>query len=191
MSIIAKENERDFPELPVGNYQAVCYAVWDIGLREAEWKGKKYFAHKIIIGWEVTERITSAGDYNGKRYAINAWYTLSLGEKANLRKHLTSWRGKEFTKEELKAFDIENLIGANCLLNIIHNEKGKPKVAAVTPLISGVPKILPDASKDTPKWVKKFQDEAVSPERAAEILDQAHEAESNGQEEPNETEIPF
>src|SRR5208337_1405024 len=48
-------------------------------------------------------------------------YTLSLHEKAALRKDLESWRGRTFTEEELKGFDVENVLDVPCLLNVIHN----------------------------------------------------------------------
>jgi hypothetical protein len=47
-------------------------------------------------------------------------YTASLNEKATLRKDLESWRGKPFTKEELAAFDLEKLLGANGLFSVVH-----------------------------------------------------------------------
>ena len=164
--IIAKEGQ-ELNFLPVGNYQAVCFDIWDIGIQEGSYEGKPNSAHKIIIGWEVDEKIESQDDYNGKRYKIYGWYTLSLGKKSNLRRDLTSWRGKEFTAEELKGFKINKLLGANCMLNVIHQDNGKPKVSAVTSVPKNLPKIDPETVQSTPEWVKKFQNKAISEQEAA------------------------
>jgi hypothetical protein len=54
---------------------------------------------------------------------IGAKYTLSLHEKATLRKLLQSWRGKAFTPDELKKFDVTTVVGKPCLLSVSHAPK--------------------------------------------------------------------
>jgi glutamate mutase epsilon subunit len=65
-------------------------------------------------------------------------------EKANLRKILTSWRGKAFTEEEARAFDITKLLGATCMLNIVHKPgtKDPTKVYEEIASVSTLPKGL-------------------------------------------------
>jgi hypothetical protein len=74
-------------------------------------------------------------------------YTLSLNEKATLRKHLEAWRGKLFTPAELEGFDLENLLGANCQLQVIHNlsDQGRTfaNIQAIVPLGKGMTKLRP------------------------------------------------
>jgi hypothetical protein len=99
---------------------------------------------------------------------VSKTYTLSLGERANLRKDLESWRGRIFTPEELKGFDIQNLIGANCMIQVIHKTKdGKTfaNISAILPLYKGMSKVQPENKttvyileqgnppEDTPKWI--------------------------------------
>lgn len=170
--IIAKETGMDFPVLPVANYQAVCFDVWDIGIQKSIYEGRVSVAKKIVIGWEVDER-----DPRGKRQRLCGWYTLSLGKKANLRRDLTSWRGREFTTEELKGkgFDMNTLVGANCMLNVIHKEDGKPKVSAVTAMPKNLPKIAPETPREIPEWIKKFQDKAITEEEATALQAEAEE----------------
>jgi hypothetical protein len=67
-----------------------------------------------------------------------------MNEKANLRAFLTSWRGKAFTEEEAKDFDVAKLIGAPCLLNIIHKQGRKDpskvfdEISSATPIPKGM-----------------------------------------------------
>ena len=163
MSIIASEGSNlEFHTLPIGNYQSCCFDIWDIGYQKGEYKGEKVAARKVVIGWEVNEVIESNDDFNGQRFRIYGWYTLSLDKKATLRKDLTSWRGKEFTEAELKSFDVESVIGANCFLNVIHKENGKPKVSSIGSLPKNMPEIVPENKRGTPDWIKKQLAKAIT-----------------------------
>jgi len=172
MSIIAKNNEKEFPKFPLpeaGTVQAVCCGVWDIGLQAHEYKGEKKIKHDVIIAWELAELINSPeSEYHGKPYMLSKTYTLSLGEMANLRKDLESWRGKPFTDEEINhGFDVEILYGVNCLIGVKHTEKsGKTyaNVSAILPLAKGMEKLTPVRTKDeeAPKWVVEKKNAAIS-----------------------------
>ena len=78
---------------------------------------------------------------DGRPFAIFKNYTLSWSEKANLRLDLQSWRGKPFTQEEMQRFDLKNVLGAWCMLNIIerpgkNDNKMYTNVDGVTPVPS-------------------------------------------------------
>lgn len=85
-----------------------------------------------------------------RRFLVSQWYTLSLHEKANLRKDLDAWRGKSFTDEDLKeGFDVEKLVGAPCLLNVTQSKSEKngkvyANVSSIMPLPRGMSKIAPE-----------------------------------------------
>lgn len=161
MTIVKETGSGNFQSVPAGTYQAVCSGVYDIGRQKQEWKGETKYTHQIIIRFELNKTIQD-GEYAGKRYTINKFYTASLHEKAGLRKDLESWRGRPFTAEELKGFDVDAVIGANCLLGVVHTEKGKAKIVSVSPLMDGMNKIIPELnSKETPDWVKKVKEKAI------------------------------
>lgn len=107
-----------FEKCPEGNHIAVCYEVLDLGTQEMNFQGEVKHKHMIWIGWETPDEQMD----DGRPYVIGKRYTLSSHEKSTLRKHLESWRGKRFTDDELESFDIANLIGAGCLLNVVHSE---------------------------------------------------------------------
>jgi len=65
---------------------------------------------------------------------ISKFYTLSLHEKSNLGKDLTSWRGRPFTETEKQGFDVRNLIGVPCQLNVMHKDNGKEDISSIMPL---------------------------------------------------------
>lgn len=129
----------NFKPCPAGVHQAVCCDVVDMGLLEVSWNGQTKKQHKVRLVWQVDEMMD-----DGKPFIIQTRYTASLHEKARLRKDLESWRGKPFTDAELQSFDLEVLLGVNCLLNVVHNTKGDStyaNIAAIMPLQKGAHKI--------------------------------------------------
>lgn len=157
MPIVVKEENVTEP-IPVGMHQAVCAMVCDIGTHKGEYQGKQTIRHQAVVIWELDEKKT-LGAFAGERFQASKFYTLSLDEKANLRKDLQSWRGKTFTPDELKGFDIEKLVGANCFINVIHKD-GKAKITAITPLAKGMARINPTLTKE-PDWVGKIRAESM------------------------------
>jgi len=169
MSLIAKDSGSSAPAIPEGMYQAVCYGIFDIGTQHSEkWGVDK---HQCVIVWEIPEERIEVEGKNLPR-TISKKYTVSIHEKAAMRKDLQSWRGKAFTPDELKGFDLRNVLGAHCMIQIIHTEKDGRKymnIAAITPLVKGMTKKqaentlafydmssgqdLPD---NTPKWIKEM-----------------------------------
>lgn len=130
------------PQIDAGSYQAVCYGACFVGTLTSA--NSQYGPKpKIILIWELPHERGDFGDKKNQPRAVSARYTLSLGSKATLRKVLESWRGKKFTDEEANTFEIDRLIGANCLISIVHETKGDrtfSNVATVSPLAKGMTK---------------------------------------------------
>ena len=76
--------------------------------------------------------------------SIGNFYTASLSEKANLRRDLEGWRGRAFTQEELLGFDVFNVLGTHCQVNVIHNDKGKARITGVMGWPKGLDKGKPE-----------------------------------------------
>ena len=129
--MIVKDTGGDFVPAPQGLHRAVCCDVIDLGVIQTKFGAKE----KCRIVWQIEDR-----QEDGKPYLVSNMYTPSLAEKANLRKHLETWRGRPFTPEERRGFDLEVLVGVNCQLQIIHNTKDGStyaNVAAVVPAPKG------------------------------------------------------
>ena len=139
MAIIVRKPESSFTPCPEGLHQAVCVDVVDLGLQKTAY-GEK---HKVELRWQTELENAETN----RRFQLRKWYTASLHEKASLRKDLECWRGRKFTEEELKAFDLEKLIGANCQLQVIHNitDDGKTydNIQAIVPHNVKLPKLAP------------------------------------------------
>jgi hypothetical protein len=88
---------------------------------------------------------------------VSKFYTNSLHEKAGLRKDLENWRSRAFTPEELGKFDLNQIVGKACMLSIVHNEKGKAKVQAVSALPKGTT-CPPAFNKPVIFWIEEYDD---------------------------------
>ena len=119
MAIIIKEKKNDFERVEPGCYRAVCCDVVDIGVQKTNFGDKEM----IRIHWLLDEKMTT-GKYAEKPFGAVRRYSKTLSKNSKLREHLKSWRGRDFTDEELAGFDIENIIGKCCQLNIVagHND---------------------------------------------------------------------
>ncbi len=128
----------DFEQPPVGTHLARCIRIIDIGTQKGEYQGKATFKRQVIIGWELPNELITEGDYTGKPFAVSRFYTASLSEKANLRKDLQNWRGKDFSPQELMGFDPRNVLGKVCMVSLTENDKGKIKVTGIMAAPKGV-----------------------------------------------------
>lgn len=127
----------DFELAPQGAHIVRCHRVLDMGTHESEWQGKKRNRRLILLTWELTGVPMS----DGRPFTVNKRYTASLSEKSDLRADLKSWRGRDFTPEELEGFDPMILCGKPCMINIVHeakNGKTYTNVTSIMPLPAGV-----------------------------------------------------
>lgn len=134
-----------FTPVAAGVHLARLYRIIDIGTQKSEYEGKVNFLHKVKFVWEVhgeDEDGTPLVTDKGEPMVITKDYTLSWGEKANLRKDLESWRGKPFTEEEQRRFDLKNVLDQWCMINVQHKARQKGGVFANIVNISSVPKIV-------------------------------------------------
>jgi len=136
---------KDFPQAPEGLHQAVCVDAWDVWTEQRPEEFGGGLVDKTRLVWEIDK----TDKENRRPYQVSHLYTASLHEKAKLRQHLESWRGRRFTDEERQGFDLENVIGANCQLQIVHrlsrNGKTYSNVQAIVPIGKGMTKMRPSS----------------------------------------------
>jgi len=123
MALIAKaDSNGSFTPVPTGLHLARCYRIIDLGTQESEYMGVKKMLQKVMLQFEVhseDENGNPTVTAKGEPLSISKNFTLSLGEKATLRTDLKTWRGRDFTPEELRGFELKNVLGVWCTLSII------------------------------------------------------------------------
>lgn len=134
MAIIASaKGGGNFNPVSEGVHLATCIWIIDLGEQWSEIYKKAY--PKVMITWEIPDEIIST-DEGEKPKVISREYTLSLSEKSVLRSHLESWRGKKFTEAESKGFDLKNVLGKGCQIQILHTEKGDRTYANISSIMT-------------------------------------------------------
>lgn len=156
MAIIATNSGgSSFTPIEAGNYPARCYQMIHIGTIEENILGTVKKLNKVRLTWELPTEMKEWKEGEGEKPAIiSKDFTLSMNEKATLRKMLASWRGKDFSEEEAKAFDVTKLLGVACLVNVIHKpskdgSKTYAEIGSISPLPKGMtcdPQINPSAA---------------------------------------------
>lgn len=130
--IVSDKSGSGFQNVTPGTYQGVCTQIIDLGSQDSTYKGVTKKVRKLYLGWELSELME-----DGRPFLVRSMYTASLGEKSALRKTLESWRGRSFTDEELKGFDLSKLLGVNGLLSMVQNDK-YVNVGSISPLLKGM-----------------------------------------------------
>lgn len=127
--------------IPAGNYISRCFSMIHIGTVKEDILGKTKLLNKIRITWELPTETVVYDEAKGKQpIIISKEYTLSMNEKANLRRDLESWRGRSFTEKQAESFDVSRLLGVPCMLNIIHKVAKNGNEIAIISSISALPK---------------------------------------------------
>ena len=122
---VGKKKEK-LPLIEAGLQRGVCYCIVDIGTQETPFlddDGNQKHVRQVTLGWEVTDVRMPKGDDRPR--VMSKTFTLSLHEKATLRKWVHSWRGAELTDDEAREFDLRGLLGAKFQLQVMQRPSKK------------------------------------------------------------------
>ena len=137
---------REFKIVPAGTHLARLYRIVDLGTQTTDFQGEVKVQRKVMFAWEIHGEEDDGSPLlteDGKPMAIFKNYTLSWNEAATLRKDLQAWRGTPWTDKEAARFDLKNVLGQWCMLNVIHKPgKTEGKLFANVAGISPVPSFL-------------------------------------------------
>lgn len=131
---IAHTDSPEFELPPAGATAARCCAVIDLGTQQGTYQGETKAQAKLLLSFELTETRS-----DGTPHRVSRRMTASLHKKAQLRAFLEQWRGRPFTDEDLRAFNVGKLLGGAALLNLVHVERAGKQYANILS-VSPVPK---------------------------------------------------
>ena len=149
MGITAKRGSTREP-VPAGTYPARLYKIIHFGTIPDTYQGQQKMTNKIRLDWELPTEMKVFDPEKGEQpLSISKDYTLSMNEKANLCRDIESWEGRKFqSDEEAEAYDITDLIGRDCMINVAHkvsNASGNiyAYIASISPMPKGMQCPLP------------------------------------------------
>lgn len=127
--IKAKKTEYTAELIPEGSYQAIIYSILEMGTQVNPMYQTE--SQKIRVTYELPTELKVFKEENGEQpLVISQEYTLSISEKANLRKVIEACDKTAFKPNEEDGlvsdeYDVNKLIGKNCLITIKHKVKSK------------------------------------------------------------------
>lgn len=151
--LIAKDSGGggSFTPVPPGSHLARCYRIIDLGTQTGEYLGKPKVLPKVMFQFEVHgeddegKRLVTA---KGEPLSISKNFTVSLAEKATLRKDLQTWRGREFTPEELRGFRLETVLSHWAMISVTKavggNGKEYTNIANINKVPMSIKQMLPE-----------------------------------------------
>ncbi len=153
-TINAKGSDSKFKPHPEGQFVGVCADTIDLGDRvEAFANTPPKLAHKCAIVFRTGER----NEQTGEPIDISREFTVSMGDKANLRKFLEQWRGKPYTTAEVEQGDgvpLHKLTGQPALITVSHKQSGQGRTYANITACVGVPKQMRGSLPDVADYVR-------------------------------------
>jgi hypothetical protein len=130
----------NYPErkpIEAGAYAAVCDMIVDLGVQPSP--GGQYAPKRtVLLRFQIPEvrvEFTKDNETRSLPAVISRTVGLSLNEKSTLYGLLTSWRGRAFTQDELKKFDLGKVAGKPAFVNVTHSVKGDRTYANLTSIM--------------------------------------------------------
>lgn len=97
---------------------------------------------KMRMTWELPNETHKFKDGEQERpFVVSKETSLSMGKKSTLRPIVEGMIGTSLTDEEAYDFDLDDLLGKECQVHIVHEETENGKYAnvkSVSPLLKGV-----------------------------------------------------
>lgn len=145
-TLVAKGSDSKFKPHEAGQFVGQCIDTIDLGDSVEQFQDQpKKLVHKCALVFRTGERNEQTGEF----IDVAREFTVSMGDKSNLRKFLEQWRGKPYTAEQIEAgVPLHKLTGNPALLTIAHRPSAKGNVYANITACVGVPKQMAATVKD-------------------------------------------
>jgi len=153
MPTIANKPQSTFTLAPAGTHVGRIFKFMNLGTSIQLFQGqpKPYPDTLVNFSFELPLELNKFTVKNPdgteeeveKPFAISREFTLSMGNKSNLRKFVEGVIGTKLDDEEAYAFDIEQLVGMACLVTINHKKskdgtRTYAEVTSTAPLMKGM-----------------------------------------------------
>lgn len=123
---------------PAGSHVARLVSIIYIGTLQSQF-GEAY---KVRFTWELPNELHKFKEGEAEKpFVVSKKFTLSMHEKATLRKFSTGIVGRKMSDEEATVYDIDDMLGRESLITITHTESDKgvfADVESANPLPKGM-----------------------------------------------------
>jgi hypothetical protein len=144
MALTAPASDKKRDPVPAGNHIARLYQIIHLGTIKTGFKdedGDDQTADTVRLSFELCNelKVFKEGD-DPKPLAVAREFTFYMSPKSNLRKFVEGFIGTTLADAEASAFDLEQLLGQPCLLNVVHKTSKSGNVYALVSAAAPLPK---------------------------------------------------
>src|SRR5262245_24616377 len=133
MAYIVTPPKSNFDTIPDGTYGARLYGIGHLGDQEFTYNGTTKILEKVLFTFELDYYLA-----DGRPVALSKDFTFTFYDQGNLLPAIEALLQRNVTDAETEEFDIEQLIGKECMVSVKRSEKGFPNIKAVSRLARGV-----------------------------------------------------
>jgi hypothetical protein len=141
MALTAPKGKSSEPA-PKGNHVARLYQIIHIGTNDFEYMGETKSSDKLRLTFELcNERKAFKEGDEPRPWSVSREFGFSMHAKSKLRPFVEGMLGVPLFDKEADNFDFESLLGQECLLNVVHDEKNGSvyaNIAGASPLPKGM-----------------------------------------------------
>lgn len=144
-----QNNNSNFEPCPEYTGRAVCVDITPLKKQQSQFGEREVF--KVVFETQLERD-------DGSRFC--AWsrnFTPTLNEKANLRKFVRGWFGRDLTKAEMDDFDTESLVGRSAQIVVVHEHKDGETYANI---VACTPDRSPEPMAPCGKYVRVINRQA-------------------------------
>jgi hypothetical protein len=159
---------------PAENMRAKIIRIYFVGTQENTFEPNQKPVPKLVITFEADSQKS-----DGTNHLLSMVVTYSLHEKSSLTKQFGSILGDKWPTKPGQSFDIAELVGLDCMVDVVHSAKKDGTLSAkigkigklprgFQPLESDMDQFLwsfddPGAMNDekVPEWIRKMASESI------------------------------
>lgn len=194
-TIVARNEGTKFKAHPEGQFISQCVDTINLGEKVEEYPGTPT---KVVPKCALVFRTGEKNEDTGEYIDISREFTISMGEKSNLRKFLEQWRGKPYSEDAIKeGVPLHKLTGNHGLLTVARKTSGSGRTYGIISACVGLPKQLADHATAYPDYERAEYWETRKKEYAAAVEAFMNEHSSGRQEAPpaspfdDDDDLPF
>lgn len=147
----ASKPESNYEAPPKGNHVARLYQIIYLGTTSYDYMGESKRSTKVRMTFELCDERKEFKPGEGEKpFSISREFGFYMGKQSKLRPFVEGYVGTSLSDDEAYEFDIDDMLGKACLLNVVHGEKdGKVygNIASASPLPKGM--VAPEIFNET------------------------------------------
>lgn len=154
--VATAEPEKPRVLCPAGPLAVVCVDGVFLGKTVDQYPGNP---PKLVEKYALIYQVGEIHPETGRRFELSREFTVSMHEKAALRKWLETWRNKKYTDDEARNVPLHKVVG-QCGMALVEHKTSKSgndyaKLASIMPLPKGMPPLVAEGYERAPWWDQK------------------------------------